>query len=208
MIMKRPPILIIINLIILSLGYLGNVYHATGDIVSEVRSEKIITLITLLVMTLFMIGTCTAVLTRHARSVLLLGVLLLLSGFACRNSSEIIVLLFLFTGISFIVWSIGLFGGNSNQPENTFTQPPKIYKYWRYSVITFFAITILLGMLGSYFGDMSRNYESIQKTMFQIMSCFLFAGILQFVIYYILSKRRDYRVKKTNFQKIDGNLQH
>ncbi|MEI8246255.1 MAG: hypothetical protein WCI51_10520 [Lentisphaerota bacterium] len=196
--MKRPPALIIINLIILSLGYFGNVYHATGDIVSQVRTEKIITMITLLVMTIFMIGTFTAVLTRHARSVLLLGVLLLLSGFACRNSSEIIVLLLFFTGISFIVWSIGLFVGNGNQPERTFTHQPKIYKYWRYSVISFFAIAILLGILGSYFGDISRSYESIQKTMYQIMSCFLVAGIMQIILYYIICKKNEFREKKTN----------
>jgi len=175
--------------------------------VSQVHTEKIITLITLLVMTLFMIGTCTAVFTRHARSVLLLGVLLLLSGFACRNSSEIIVLLLFFTGISFIVWSIGLFGDNGNQQENTFTHPPKIYKYWRYSVITFFAIAILLGILGSYFGDISRSYESIQKTMYQIMSCFLVAGIMQIILYYILCKKNEFREKKTNCPESGGNLQ-
>ena len=205
--MKRPPALIIINLIILSLGYFGNVYHVTGDIVSQVRTEKIITMITLLVMTIFMIGTFTAVLTRHARSVLLLGVLLLLSGFACRNSSEIIVLLLFFTGISFIVWSIGLFVGNGSQPESTFTHQPKIYKYWRCSVISFFAIAILLGILGSYFGDISRNYESIQKTMYQIMNCFLVAGIMQIILYYILCKKNEFREKKSNCQESGGNLQ-
>ena len=110
-------------------------------------------------------------------------------------------------GILFVVWSIRLFRKRSNPSENTFIQPRKIYKYWRYSVIAFFVVAILLGILGSYFGDMSRNYESIQKTIFQIMSCFLAAGILQLVIYYILSRKRDSMENEINSTDNSSNLQ-
>jgi len=43
--------------------------------------------------------------------------------------------------------------------------------------------------------------------MFQIMGWLFFTGIVQFVVYFILCKRREFMAKKANSPDDGGNLQ-
>ena len=80
--MKRPPIPIIINLIILSVGYLCCIYAVIDELSGGAcSSEKLIAFLAWLSLTLYIIGTYIAIFKCQSRSIFLLGVLLLLGGF-------------------------------------------------------------------------------------------------------------------------------
>jgi len=186
--MKRPPILIIINLIILSYVYLYWLYQASGALFDEMLRGRsvIIYFIPFIFVTLCMIGTYIAVLKRHVRSILLLGVVLSLS------------LILLIPGMIFIIWSIYLFGNSSNSPENISIKKQGQYKCWLYSALAFCVAGILSDILSIYLENQAKFYESLQKTTYIIMCVCLIVGILQLVIYYILSKKKDFRENEMN----------
>ena len=156
-------------------------------------------LIPLLLLTLFMIGAYAAVLTRHSRSILLLGMVLLpIMIFAFVGLflefnliRAIIILIFLITGIIFIIWSGTMDDDDSNPGKDTSIKKRQKYKYLLYSAIVFCIAGFSVGMF-------SKKFVFYEDAMLLIMICILFAGISQFVIYYILCKIRDFRAKKTN----------
>lgn len=186
--MKRPPILIIINLIILSYVYLYWLYQASGALFDEMLRGRsvIIYFIPFIFVTLCMIGTYIAVLKRHARSILLLGVVLSLS------------LILLIPGMIFIIWSIYLFGNSSNSPENISIKKQGKFKSWLYSALAFCVASLLLWTLGSGLENQPKIYEPLQNKIYIIMVYILIMGIVQLVIYYILCKIREHREKKMN----------
>ena len=185
---RRPPILIIINLIILSYVYLYWFYQASGALFDEMLRGRavIIYFIPLIFVTLCMIGTYIVVIKRHARSILLLGVVLSLS------------LILLIPGMVFIIWSIYLFGSSSNSQENIPIKKQGKYKCWLYSALAFCVAGILSDILSIYLENQAQIYESLQRTTYIIMCVFLIVGILQLVIYYILSKKIDFRENEMN----------
>lgn len=140
----------------------------------------------MLFLTLCIIGIYVAVLKRHARSVLLLGAVLSLS------------IIGLIPGIIFIIWSILIFDENNNPSENTFMKKTQKCKYWLYSAIVFCVASILFGLWGGSLENQSKIYEPLQMKIYIIMVYILIMGIVQLVIYYILSKIRDYREKRVN----------
>lgn len=188
--MKRPPILIIINLILLTAGYLYCAYLVISPAINERLYGDVVDIVALfsalLFLTLCIIGIYVAVFKRHARSVLLLGAALSLS------------IIGLIPGIIFIIWSVLIFDENNNPSENTFIRKRHKSKYWIYSAIIFCAASILLGLWGSSLENQSRIYESLKHKIYTIMVYILIMGIVQLVIYYILSKIRDYREKRVN----------
>ena len=189
MTIKRPPVLIIINLILLTSGYLYCVYLSIAKMTGIIEILE-----ALLFLTLCIIGIYIVVLKRHAISILLLGAIL---------SLYIISLL---PGIIFIIWSILILAASRNPSENISIEIRTKCKHWLYSAIIFFAASMLLGILISSMENTFNTYEYIQKRIYIILVCVLIAGIVQLVIYYILCRRREFIEKKTNSPEVGGNL--
>lgn len=192
--MKRPPILIIINLLLLSAGYVYCSYLLIEGMIHHcvLRGINALLFIPLSFMTLCIIGAYIAVFKRQARSIALLGAALSLS------------VILLIPGIIFLIWSALIFDENSSSAGNLTMQKRQKYKYWLYSALTFCASGIFFGMAASYFRNQARTYESISKNMYSTMYVLLLAGVVLLVIYYILSKIRDSREKKTNCPEKTG----
>lgn len=119
--MKRPPVLIIINLILLTSGYLYCSFSLIDVMINAIQASVI-----LLFLTFCIVATFIAVFTHHARSILSLGLFLLLIGLfifggLCSESYNlkmiIIFCLFLITGILFVIWGIILYK-DSRTSEN------------------------------------------------------------------------------------------
>ena len=201
--MKRPPILIIINLILLTVGCLYGSYSFMDAAINLIQAS-----VALLFLTLGIVATFIAVFKRHARSVLFLGIFILLFGMlSCvdflsasyyRSTDVMIVVIFLITGILFTIWGILLFRDNASV-KNTPIHPPGKYKYWLYSAIFFGAGGMLFGGLGYLFWSrLLKRYEDISLNMYKIMGTMLLLSVLQFVIYYILCKIRAHKEKQIN----------
>lgn len=188
--MKRPPVLIIINLILLTNGYfyLGYLSIAKMNVVMEIFQI-------LLFLTLCIIGIYIVVLKCHAISILLLGAIL---------SLYIISLL---PGIIFIIWSILILAASRNPSVNISIANRMKCKQCLYSAIIFWVASMLLGILISSLENTFNTYEHLQKIIYIILVCVLIAGIVQLVIYYILCRRRELIEKKTNSPELCGNLQ-
>ncbi len=202
--MKRPPILIIINLIILAAGYLCCIFAVINKLNSGACiSEKLIDFLSWLSLTLYIIGIYIAVIKHQYRSIFLLGLLLLLLGFINCSwpyslPALIIILLPFYIGISFIVWGIILSVDSSNLPENTARLSR--YKYWLYSANAFCATGIIVAILGRFIYelDVSKNHEFQRKIIFPATWSLLLIGILQIIVYYILCNIRERREKNMN----------
>lgn len=202
--MKRPPVLIIINLIILSAGYLCCIFAVIDRLNSGAcSSEKLIGFLAWLSLTLYMTGIYIAVIKHQYRSIFLLGLLLLLLGFINCSwpyslPALIIILLPFYIGISFIVWGIILSVDSSNLPENTARRSR--YKYWLYSANAFCAAGIIVAILGRFIYelDVSKNHEFQRKVIYPATWSLLLIGILQIILYYILCKIRERREKNMN----------
>ncbi len=189
MIVKRPPIIIIINLILLTAGYLYCVYLSVAEMIRVIEILE-----ALLFLTLCITGIYIAVLKRHAISILLLGAILSL------------YLISLLPGIIFIIWSILILAASRNPSENIPIANRTKCKHWLYSSIIFFVASMLLGILISSMQNTFNTYEHLQKKIYIILICVLIAGIVQLVIYYILCRRRELIEKKTNCPESGGNL--
>ena len=190
MTIKRPPLLIIINLIMLTSGYLYCVYLAIAKMTGVIEILEV-----LLFLTLCIIGIYIVVLKRHAISILLLGAIL---------SLYIISLL---PGIIFIIWSILILAASRNPSESISIANRTKCKHWLYSAIIFLVASMLLGILISSLENTLNTYEHLQKRIYIILVCVLIAGIVQLVIYYILCRRRELIEKNTNSPEVGGNLQ-
>ncbi|MEI8246254.1 MAG: hypothetical protein WCI51_10515 [Lentisphaerota bacterium] len=205
--MKKPPILIIINMLLLSAGYFFCVYPYFERIIDEMRCGTSVRpyLIPLLFFTFGIICIYIAVLKRQAKSILFWGTLLFLIGiFTCSDlfsnklTAVITVCLFLITGILFVIWSIILLDA-LNQSEDICSKCAKKYKYWLYSAICFGAGGMFFGGLGySFWSRLLKRYEAISLNMYKIMGILLLLSVLQFVIYYILCKIREHKEKRVN----------
>lgn len=181
----------IINLILLTSAYFYCSYSLVEKMIHDTRSGiTVVILILLLFMTLGIIGIYFVVLKRHTRSIVLLGTILLLMGFfsTFRPGS-----LCLITGILFIIWSIILSNEDRNIPENNSIKDTNKYKYWLYSASIFCISGILIGIWG-----MGNWSISLKDTMLLIMLSLLLTGILQLIIYFVMSKMRDRRNNKMN----------
>ena len=209
MVVKRPPIPIIINLLLLTAGYLYYTYPYIEKTIEDRHCGAYASsyIIPLLFFTFGITAIYVAVFKRHAKSILFFGTLLFLIGiFTCidlfshKLSEVITVCLFLITGILFIIWSIILFEDINNPEDNSILIRRK-YKYWLYSAIILCVVGLLFGILGNHF--YYKNYDPLSENMYISMGCLLIVSILQLIIYYILCKIRAYREKKINCQKND-----
>lgn len=158
-------------------------------------------LIILLLLTLFIVGAYAAVITRHSRSVLLLGMILPIVIFVFIGlflelilTRAIIFFIFLSIGITFIIWSDSIDDNESSTIEDISIKKRQKYKYWLYSAIIFCIAGFAVGIL-------SKKFIYFEDTMLLVMVCLLLAGILQFVIYYIICKIRAFRAKKICSEK-------
>lgn len=191
--MKRPPLLIIINLILLTGGYLYCAYYIVAEMLDHMRggTYEIGALWPLSFLTFWMIVIYLEILKRNAKIILLLGLVsLLFSGCAFSELAAITATsLFFITGIQFIIWSIILLDAR-NHSEDICRKCAKKYKYWLYSAICFGAGGVFFGGLGySFWGRLLKRHEAISLNMYKIMGTLLLLSVLQFIIYHILRKR-------------------
>ena len=207
---KRPPIPIIINLILLAAGY---VYCSYALVKGIIKTNNYLTggipLVPLVILTTCIIGIYNSILRHHVRSILFLGTVLWLIGVFCfrliigRDCFSIfylaLAIIFWIIGISFIIWSILIFEKDGNSPENISAKLNKKQKYWLFSAIAFCVVGVCFGITGNYFEENFRiGYELLKNILFILMCCLFITSIAQFIIYYILCRIRDFRAKKTN----------
>jgi len=200
--MKRPPVLIIINLILLTGGYLYCAYYIFAEMLDHMRggTGEIGALWPLSFLTFWMIVIYIEILKRNARIILLLGVVsILLSGCAFSELAAITATsLFFITGIQFIIWSIILLDAR-NHSEDICSKCATKYKYWLYSSICFGAGGVFFGGLGySFWGRLLKRYEAISLNMYKTMGTLLLLSVLQFIIYFVLCKIIEQRESKIN----------
>lgn len=187
--MKRPPILIIINLFLLTSGYFYLVYLSNAKMTGVIEILE-----AFLFLTLGITGIYIVVLRRHAISILLLGAIL---------SLYIISLL---PGIIFIIWGMLILSGSRNPAENTSIANRTKCRHWLYSAIIFLVASMLLGILISSLENTFNTYEHLQKRIYIILVCILIAGIVQLVIYFSMCRRRELIEKKTNCPESGGSM--
>lgn len=203
---KKPPIPIIINLILLSAGYVYCSYALIKVMIET--NDWLRGGIPLPVLTIGIIVIYDSVLKRQIRLILCIGTILWLIGISCCRAIVArdcfsffyltLAIILWIMGISFIIWGILIFEKDDNSPENI-SAISKKQKFWLYSAIASCVAGVCFGIIGDYFEENIRIGYELPKNILFILMCSLFImSIVQFSTYYILYKIRERQEKKIN----------